>query len=441
MMSVQGAMTVLVQGSSAKPGSSPNALADSPVSFEQLLMELVGGTEAKSPSGELGDEAQQQVPAQEEQQDHWASLSMGALAAMLAHTMGTDIPIATKQEHDASSVVNVLQPRLDTKSQAVGGNSRVFSTMTPKDKPQPLFQAGMAATSSSELGAQVAGARQGALSSELEALTQLLQELQINASVATKAPTQPKGWGQLERFWVFRGKETPVVVDEIALGDSPSGSPAEQVGRVPSLRALVAQRSESREIPLLGERDVIAEADDQKMSEHLIFHLGLDRVVGQEMEQTGTPEVIYQARPGQPLQQQLEQGLGVGVRQLRIFRSEEGLTVRMHLYPESLGEVRVELKLEGNVLTAQLRTYQPQAAEALRQELPLLRENLINQGFTQVFLGAETAQQFDHWAGQRQQRFQEEHQRRPQRVGIVRSEETEEPMLMSIISSRLDYKL
>ncbi len=288
---------------------------------------------------------------------------------------------------------------------------------------------------------------------EAKSLVELLAQLQAEvpeadsnlAGLRTATGVQPKRWGQLERFWLLGevNKPEPEAGMQQAI-EEPELNALEAVGaeKDKSLRATAELLTDEAELPALPAPavDTLAQTEESKQTKQ--FAAYLDVVVDNlTMSDIAEPaDVSYTARPGMPLEQQLEQGLATGLRQLRLLRSPDGITVRMQLYPESLGEVRVELKLEGNMLSAQLRTLQPQATEALRLELPLLRENLVNQGFTQVFLGAETAEHFGQSAGRERQRFQQEQARRTQRVGVVKTETTEE-LEQEQLTGRLDYRL
>lgn len=288
---------------------------------------------------------------------------------------------------------------------------------------------------------------------DAKSLVELLAQLQAEvpeafsslAGVRTDTALQPRRWGKLERYWLLReGNMSETEAGRQQAIEDSDRSPLKLAGteKDESLRTtieLLADEEDLLEVPA-REVDTLAQAEESKQTKQ--FAAYLDVVVDNlTMSDIAEPaDVSYTARPGMPLEQQLEQGLATGLRQLRLLRSPDGITVRMQLYPESLGEVRVELKLEGNMLSAQLRTLQPQATEALRLELPLLRENLVNQGFTQVFLGAETAEHFGQSAGRERQRFQQEQARRTQRVGVVKTETTEE-LEQEQLTGRLDYRL
>lgn len=453
MMQIQGVMLDLAPGKPPKSSNGPATTSDSPVQFEQLLAKLRGSTKTVVQEGGPGERPKLQALAQEEQDD-WANLSLGALTALLAQPVGLEMvrPELAGQGEEAGTaemqgISTAIGYRLHAQSSTGVEMVPAFETLDPEMDSQRLSMEESVTATSGEPEAEGVSSEQSEASPELETLAKLLQELQVDATFSraeAKGLAQPKGWGQLERYWLLRSNEAPAGEGEpltsAQQGEAAEGlKPPVPVGEIPSLRAIAAQRLTKPERPV--DSEVLASSDNQKVNSQLAFSLDLVGANGPAIEAAGAPEISFRARPGMPLQQQLEQGLAVGVRQLRVLRSEEGMTVRMQLYPESLGEVRVELKLEGNVLTAQLRTFQPQAAEALRLELPILRESLQNQGFAQVFLGAETAPHFDQSSGQRQQRFQEEHQRRLQRVGIVRAEEPlEEPEVMSL-SNRLDYRL
>lgn len=299
----------------------------------------------------------------------------------------------------------------------------------------------------------VSTGQQGVMITEAGSLVELLEQLRAevpevfsNRSNQTSTDVRPERWGQLERYWLLG--ESHKAEPETALQqaaphvelDSAETVVAAEKGQ--SLRTTTEFLTEEADLPLVPRlaTEGVVQAEESKQSNQFAACLDVvvDNLIASDIAEPA--DVSYAARPGTTLEQQLEQGLAVGLRQLRLLRSPDGITVRMQLYPESLGEVRVELKLAGNMLTAQLRALQPQATEALRLELPLLRENLVNQGFTQVFLGAETAEYFGHSAGRERQRFQEEQARRPQRVGIVKTETIEE-LEQEQLTRGLDYRL
>ena len=291
---------------------------------------------------------------------------------------------------------------------------------------------------------------------EAKPLVELLEQSQVEgpevysnlaglAGLQTDTGVQPKRWGQLERYWVLREVNEPESeVDMQQAIEDPELNALEVVGseKDKPLRATAESLTDEAALPALPAQavDTLAQAKESKQTDQFAAYLDVvvDNLTTPDIAEPA--DVSYTARPGVPLEQQLEQGLAIGLRQLRLSRSPDGITVRMQLYPESLGEVRVELKLEGSMLSAQLRALQPQATEALRLELPLLRENLVNQGFTQVFLGAETAEHFGQSAGRERQRFQQEQARRTQRVGVVKTETTEE-LEQEQLTGRLDYRL
>jgi flagellar hook-length control protein FliK len=57
-----------------------------------------------------------------------------------------------------------------------------------------------------------------------------------------------------------------------------------------------------------------------------------------------------------------------------------GMEVRLHLHPESLGEVRVQVRWEGGTLSARLEAATPAARDALENGAPALRATLQEHG-------------------------------------------------------------
>jgi flagellar hook-length control protein FliK len=57
-----------------------------------------------------------------------------------------------------------------------------------------------------------------------------------------------------------------------------------------------------------------------------------------------------------------------------------GIEVRLHLHPESLGEVRVQVRWESGTLSARLEAATPAARDALESGAPALRATLQEHG-------------------------------------------------------------
>ncbi len=86
--------------------------------------------------------------------------------------------------------------------------------------------------------------------------------------------------------------------------------------------------------------------------------------------------------------EQVLKGLESGIRQLQTTRAGERTTVKLQLFPEELGEVRVRLELVGRTVTAQFEASSTATANLLKDGLPILRQALDAQGFTDVSLTA-----------------------------------------------------
>ncbi len=67
-------------------------------------------------------------------------------------------------------------------------------------------------------------------------------------------------------------------------------------------------------------------------------------------------------------------------RAIRQAAAQGGMEVRLRLHPESLGEVRVQVRWEGGLVTARLEAATPAAHELLERGLPTLRTALQEQG-------------------------------------------------------------
>ncbi|NLW16920.1 MAG: flagellar hook-length control protein FliK [Firmicutes bacterium] len=443
MMQVSGGLLDLVPTQAVKSAGSDAPSAKSPVGFEQLLTQI---------SALAGDSSPDLVPQPqlEEDPEKMASKGLEALAALLAQSQGlTLVPAPLEQpeqgeglaaEEDLVAVPEAphLNPMPESQLELVG--MEVMET----PQPQGVQQEAAHGLLVKEPLVEEVKVESKAATSPLTRLVEVLQELEANTTISKGAmnPVQPTGWGELERYWLLRGSGE--ANDEAALTSSEEALEAFSSPQGEKATTVTAKAAATREGLLAEELEIMAETlaavEERDADSQMAVQPGLAINKGQGPVVEQNSALNYTARPGTPLLHQLEQGIAMGVRQLRFLQSQESISMRLQLYPESLGEVRVELKLEGNVLTAQLQTFRPEATEALRLELPLLRENLVNQGFTQVFLGAETAPQFGQSFGREQQPFQEEQQRRPQRIGIVKTEDAEELEVITF-AKRLDYRL
>lgn len=459
MMQMQAAMLDLMPTtvkSNSNSGPPKAVAANYSLRFDQLL------GQARTTLASICQESGQVAAINGEaelvngQEEDLARKGFGVLAALLAQSSLTALASQLPRD-DAEAVAatgeTVQAPELSEgvpRNMITEHNSAQVQADTAVADPS-LQQLLMDVESISRRQAEpVSTSQQGVMIAETGSLAELLEQLRAevpevfsNRSGQTSTDVRPERWGQLERYWLLREPNDAKPELQQAVLDPELGSPEIVVAeKGQSLRTATEALTEEATMPIVSKlaADGVVQVEEGKQSNQFAAYLDVvvDNVTVSDIAEPA--DVSYTARPGTPLEQQLEQGLAVGLRQLRLLRSPDGITVRMQLYPESLGEVRVELKLVGNMLTAQLRALQPQATEALRLELPLLRENLVNQGFTHVFLGAETAEHFGHSAGREQQRFQEEQARRPQRVGIVKTETIEE-LEQEQLTKGLDYRL
>lgn len=465
-MQMQATMLELVP-TAARPGSSSTASrvtsADPRLRFDQLLGQartsLASICQEAGVVAPLGCEA-----AAASVQEEIADKNLGAIAALLAQAMGLGV-ISSQLQEQSREPVEQASEGLSTIDNGLDEFARAGTTDLSQLVPRAAETTAAVPLSASSLSEPFPAAMRGiqdgqpsppleesavSPNSPAELLTHLQAETPEVGSGLMQAQadqgTKPKQWGQMERYWLLRGaelSESETGLQQVAQG-AEFATTESFLEVVEDLSNQTAAALQTEEPDVLTDGILPAEALGQAKETEQINQFGVYSDVltaNLTMSDVEAPAAAsYTARPGTPLEQQLEQGMAIGLRQLRLLRSPEGITVRMQLYPESLGEVRIELKLEGNMLTAQLRTLQPQATEALRLELPLLRENLVNQGFSQVFLGAETAEQFGQSPGREQQRFQEEHARRLQRVGVIKTEAAEE-LEVTPATMRLDYRL
>lgn len=91
------------------------------------------------------------------------------------------------------------------------------------------------------------------------------------------------------------------------------------------------------------------------------------------------------------LNQQLQAALEAGISQFSFSKDRDGaVTVKMQLYPEELGEVRVNVRISEGAVSARFEASTSEAAQAIKDSLPSLRSALDGQGFTEVSLSAES---------------------------------------------------
>lgn len=156
-------------------------------------------------------------------------------------------------------------------------------------------------------------------------------------------------------------------------------------------------------------------------------------------------ELTWFARPESSQLQQLQEALTAGVQQLHSRPTADGgLVVKMQLYPKELGEVRVDLKLNGATVTAKFEAASPEAVQVIKDSLPQLRTALSDQGFSQVSLGAEaSAGGFAQSSDQRRQQrtlWQAEHGRTQPSQALPEAAESVTGRYQ-VGTSRVDYRM
>lgn len=440
----------------AKPDSTSASrpTTDTRQRFDWLLGQAVSGLDtsaqnavertAETPDGALVNE-----------KDEVVTRDLGLLATLLVQSPGlamftsqlqvqgqtSDLVAAGPLAAADPTAEQLIQPQL------AGEDLKLLTTLQQQTNVE--METMTAAMPMSTSGAEVAAEHP---------IVELLAQLEAEATEVVTAPAAqgtPQRWGQLARYWLLRGadqkefasdsgqtRESSALdadtIQELSLESQAAVSSKEQ--QPLSLRATTEPQAEVLSAQATSQIAELDASDQSNQVHQFAVHLDVATAGATIADSAQVADATHVARPGLPLSQQLEQGLATGLRQQRLLQSPEGVTVRLRLYPESLGEVRIELKLAGNTLTAQLRALEPQAVDALRSELPLLKENLANQGFTEVFLGAETAEYFGHSAGREQQPFQER-QAQPRQQIIATTTETTDKTEAELTISRLDYRL
>lgn len=246
------------------------------------------------------------------------------------------------------------------------------------------------------------------------------------------------GWSRLERFW-FLGNEQ----EEAELA-SPGQllAPPVGTGEEVAFDEAAAQPPPPEEVVPPAEPGLKGEQPSADVQKKIKIEPDLFFAAPRsEPTSPGAEEASLPAPPLPPLSEQVRSVIESGLNRLRLARSDSGITVRMQLYPEELGEVLVELKLAGDVLTAHLSSLEPRVAEALRLELPALENTLTDRGFSQVFLGAGTAEQFDQ-PGHSREGFSEDAPKRGRPSAVVKVEnEAVVDSGTTVSDHRLDYRL
>jgi flagellar hook-length control protein FliK len=97
----------------------------------------------------------------------------------------------------------------------------------------------------------------------------------------------------------------------------------------------------------------------------------------------------------------------------RVSVSQGGMEVRLRLHPESLGEVRVQVRWEGGMLSARLQADSPAARDALQAAAPGLHAALREQGIPVEHLSIGL--RMDLEARSQRQQFESQDAQRPDR--------------------------
>lgn len=402
---------------------------------------------------------------EEDQQDLTPALSAGGAAVMVPPADSTQLAVKAAEAGQREDIALEQAP--------------VLAQQLP---PPEMGEAELPVAVSSVVDAAVADqrllatqpvaepVRQELLLPEPEQETTALPPLPegvAQVQVMREKPQDLIAWGQMQRFWLQRNAREPASAampvspltsasleieqglltqpKELEQGQEVNqridGQTEEAVQLRPNKAILAHSTGEEAEEMVVAERTLPVHSPPEEATEDIPL-----RVLSwqPELGATAIDEHVtvgtYQAGRATPLRQQLEHGINMGLR-LRWQQAPETVTVRLQLYPEELGEVRVELKFSGETLHARLQSARPATIEALREHLPALRLTLSDQGFSNVFVGTELGGQFGAAAGEEQRRFWAEQNRRP--LAVVKTEETTTDQTMVSLpgESRLDYRL
>ena len=124
---------------------------------------------------------------------------------------------------------------------------------------------------------------------------------------------------------------------------------------------------------------------------------------------------------------------------VRMSAARGGMEVSLRLHPESLGEVRVQVRWEGGALSARLEAATPAARDALESGAHTLRATLQDQGIPveRIYVGI----QMDLGTPSRQQNLGTESPMLPDRPAEVPSPSRGEPVAEPVAAGRVDIRV
>jgi flagellar hook-length control protein FliK len=124
---------------------------------------------------------------------------------------------------------------------------------------------------------------------------------------------------------------------------------------------------------------------------------------------------------------------------VRMSAARGGMEVSLRLHPESLGEVRVQVRWEGGVLSARLEAATPAARDALEGGAHTLRATLQDQGIPveRILVGI----QMDLGTPSHQQNLGTESPIQPDRSAEVPSPSRGEPVAEPVAAGRVDIRV
>ncbi len=141
--------------------------------------------------------------------------------------------------------------------------------------------------------------------------------------------------------------------------------------------------------------------------------------------------------------EQLQAAMDAGIRQIKVSAEQKGeVTVKMQLYPEDLGEVRVNVRISEGAISAKFQAASREAAQVIKESLANLRQALDGQGFSQVSLTAESfGSNLAQHSDRRSRRSPFRDERNQRQVGVIVAESAEASASRPLSGlSRLDYR-
>lgn len=252
----------------------------------------------------------------------------------------------------------------------------------------------------------------------------ILRDAEPAAQTASQAQTEPRAAGR---------PEFPVAQVENGKPIETESEPAEKA-RIGPLSAMPQGEVDHGN----AESDLTAKASAPGESVSVVgYPLQMSRPG--PAPQTISLVADQQSKPSE----QLQSALDVGIKQVRVSADQSGeVTVKMQLYPDDLGEVRVNVRISEGTISAKFQAASPEAAQVIKESLANLRSALDGQGFSQVSLTAESfGSNLAQHSDRRSRRSPMRDERQPSQVrGIVPESAESASTRPTHGLSRLDYR-